>query len=113
MGKFVDEYNYLRSQIEKSVKSNLELFDNQTAVFEGECYDNVPYKIYAPLSNMGLNNPIVKVSLIDNGNGVIMIGFQNGSSVNSEFISTSDLANLADYLDGYVKYNFENKGDNQ
>lgn len=112
MGKWYEEYEYLRTQIEKSIKSNLELLENKTAVFEGECYDNLPYKIYAPTSNMGLNNPITKVSLINKGNGVIMIGFQNGSSVNSEFISTFDLANLADFIGGYIDVKLGIRGNN-
>lgn len=113
MGKWFGEYNYLRTQIENSIKSNLELFDNKTALFEGGCYDYLPYKIHAPMSNMGWDNPITKVSLIDSGSGVIMIHFQNGSSVNSIFFALSDLSNLADFIDGYVEYKFKKKEDNQ
>lgn len=41
MSKFVEEYNYLCSQIEKSIRFNLELLENKTAVFESEFYDNL------------------------------------------------------------------------
>lgn len=113
MGKWFEEYKYLRTQIENSIKSNLELLENKTAVFEGEFYDSLSYDICAPMSNMGWDNPITKVSLIDNGSGVIMINFQNGSSVNSIFFALTDLSNLADFIDGYVEYKFKKKEDNQ
>ena len=44
-----------------------------------------------------------KVSLGDVGIGLIRVDLSNGTSVNSEFISTFDLAYIADFIEGYTK----------
>lgn len=85
MGKFVEEYNYLRSLIEKSIRFNLGLLENKTAVFEGEFYDNLGAKFYVVDSHLGMDNVVTKVSLGDVGIGLIRFDLSNGSSVNSEF----------------------------
>ena len=110
MSKFVEEYNYLRSQIdyfrsqiEKSIRLNLELLENKTAVFEGEFYDNLGVKLYVVDSHLGMDNVVTKVSLSDVGIGLIRVDLSNGSSVNSEFISTFDLAYIADFIETYTK----------